>query len=249
MLIPDIVLIREGHDCTLTQRNRFFKVLGRTEGSVIDHKRVENAARRANSLMISTESSDEPSSQTTSSSGVLSWATMLASCSRRNRSPLKVHIATEKLRSNVSSCRQSGRGLECHAQPALNLQRRLHSIRKTKYHSPLDCLAVTNHSDGRRCEMTSNCSRPKISVCMAAYQGESYIILQLRSILGQLSNDNEVIIVDDGSTDRTCGEISALQDPRIVLIQEIPRTKECSVHSRRQLSRSSWGDRVSERSR
>jgi len=56
-------------------------------------------------------------------------------------------------------------------------------------------------------------------VCIAAYQGETYIALQLRSILLQLSSDDEVIVVDDGSTDRTCAEIAALQDPRLVLIQ------------------------------
>ena len=60
-------------------------------------------------------------------------------------------------------------------------------------------------------------SRPKISVCIAAYQGERYIALQLRSILEQLSADDEVIVVDDGSTDGTCREISALQDARLVL--------------------------------
>jgi glycosyltransferase involved in cell wall biosynthesis len=54
---------------------------------------------------------------------------------------------------------------------------------------------------------------------MAAYQGESYISLQLRSILVQLSADDEVIVVDDGSTDCTCDEVSALQDARLVLIQ------------------------------
>src|SRR5208282_5338036 len=48
------------------------------------------------------EPSDEPSSQTTSSSGGLSWAAMLSSCALRNRSPLKEHIATEMLRPNVS---------------------------------------------------------------------------------------------------------------------------------------------------
>jgi glycosyltransferase involved in cell wall biosynthesis len=61
--------------------------------------------------------------------------------------------------------------------------------------------------------------RPKISVCMAAYQGESYIALQLRSILAQLCDDDEIIIVDDGSKDRTCGEVLDLRDPRLVLIQ------------------------------
>jgi glycosyltransferase involved in cell wall biosynthesis len=54
---------------------------------------------------------------------------------------------------------------------------------------------------------------------MAAFQGERYIGAQLRSILDQLSSDDEVIIVDDGSTDGTCQVISALQDDRIVLIR------------------------------
>lgn len=54
---------------------------------------------------------------------------------------------------------------------------------------------------------------------MAAYQGERYIRLQLESILSQLSADDDVIIVDDASTDRTSGEVSALHDSRLVLIQ------------------------------
>ena len=61
--------------------------------------------------------------------------------------------------------------------------------------------------------------RPKISVCMATYQGEKYINLQLRSILGQLSADDEVIVVDDCSTDRTCDEIYTLNDTRLVLVR------------------------------
>jgi glycosyltransferase involved in cell wall biosynthesis len=56
---------------------------------------------------------------------------------------------------------------------------------------------------------------------MATYQGEKYIALQLRSILAQLSADDEVIVVDDGSTDGTCAEISAMQDSRLVLIRNI----------------------------
>jgi glycosyltransferase involved in cell wall biosynthesis len=54
---------------------------------------------------------------------------------------------------------------------------------------------------------------------MAAYQGESYISIQLRSILPQLCNGDEIIIVDDSSTDGTCYEVSDLRDPRLVLIQ------------------------------
>jgi glycosyltransferase involved in cell wall biosynthesis len=54
---------------------------------------------------------------------------------------------------------------------------------------------------------------------MGAYQGERYIGLQLRSILAQLSAEDEMIVVDDASTDRTCNEICGLKDPRVVLIQ------------------------------
>ncbi|HCK87703.1 MAG TPA: alpha-L-Rha alpha-1,3-L-rhamnosyltransferase, partial [Erysipelotrichaceae bacterium] len=40
----------------------------------------------------------------------------------------------------------------------------------------------------------------KISVCMATYNGEKYIAEQIRSILPQLSEDDEVIVSDDGSS-------------------------------------------------
>lgn len=42
-----------------------------------------------------------------------------------------------------------------------------------------------------------------ISVCLATYNGEKYIAQQLHSILSQLSPDDEVILSDDHSTDRT----------------------------------------------
>jgi len=62
-------------------------------------------------------------------------------------------------------------------------------------------------------------SRPKISVCIAAYQGQRYITEQLRSILEQLSALDEVILVDDGSTDRTHSEVCAIQDHRVTVLR------------------------------
>jgi glycosyltransferase involved in cell wall biosynthesis len=59
--------------------------------------------------------------------------------------------------------------------------------------------------------------RPRVSVCIATYQGSRYVALQLRSILPQLSPDDEIVITDDGSTDKTCAEILSLSDPRISL--------------------------------
>ncbi|MFH0939739.1 MAG: glycosyltransferase family 2 protein [Planctomycetota bacterium] len=57
----------------------------------------------------------------------------------------------------------------------------------------------------------------KISVCMATYNGGKYIERQLDSILVQLSADDEVIVVDDASSDNTADIITARNDPRIKL--------------------------------
>ena len=61
--------------------------------------------------------------------------------------------------------------------------------------------------------------RPRVSVCMAAYNGAQYIQEQLQSILVQLSAEDEVIIVDDASTDQTRARIMESADPRIKLIE------------------------------
>ena len=56
-----------------------------------------------------------------------------------------------------------------------------------------------------------------ISVCMATYNGEKYVHDQLESILKQLSDDDEVIICDDQSTDKTIQRVKAFDDSRIKL--------------------------------
>jgi glycosyltransferase involved in cell wall biosynthesis len=65
--------------------------------------------------------------------------------------------------------------------------------------------------------MTSE--RPKISVCMATFQGERFVEAQLRSILTQLSDTDEVIVVDDHSSDATCEIVRGLGDTRVRLIE------------------------------
>lgn len=54
-----------------------------------------------------------------------------------------------------------------------------------------------------------------ISVCLATYNGKSYIIEQLDSILVQLSYNDEVIISDDNSTDETLSLVRSVNDARI----------------------------------
>ncbi len=58
----------------------------------------------------------------------------------------------------------------------------------------------------------------KVSVCMATYNGENFIKEQLNSILKQLSSSDELIISDDGSTDRTIPIIESYRDERILLL-------------------------------
>ena len=58
----------------------------------------------------------------------------------------------------------------------------------------------------------------KVSVAMATYNGEKYIEEQIKSILSNLSSNDEVIISDDGSTDKTMEIINSFHDERIRVI-------------------------------
>lgn len=58
-----------------------------------------------------------------------------------------------------------------------------------------------------------------ISVCMPTYNGEKYIKEQLDSILSQISVDDEVIISDDSSTDKTLEIIKSYNDSRLKVLE------------------------------
>jgi glycosyltransferase involved in cell wall biosynthesis len=60
---------------------------------------------------------------------------------------------------------------------------------------------------------------PRVTVLMSTYQGERFVRQQLHSILSQLPTQGQVVVRDDGSSDRTADEVAALQDPRITLIR------------------------------
>jgi glycosyltransferase involved in cell wall biosynthesis len=66
----------------------------------------------------------------------------------------------------------------------------------------------------------------KISVCMATYNGERFIHEQLQSILGQLEIDDEVVIVDDASTDGTVRSVEEFRDKHIRIIRQ---DRNCGV--------------------
>ena len=62
-----------------------------------------------------------------------------------------------------------------------------------------------------------------ISVCMATYNGEKFIREQIESILTNITSSDEVIISDDGSTDKTLEILgkyclkSSIEEPQLEL--------------------------------
>ena len=59
-----------------------------------------------------------------------------------------------------------------------------------------------------------------ISVCIATYNGENYLKEQIDSILMQLGEEDEIVISDDSSTDKTIEILESFHDKRIVLLKE-----------------------------
>lgn len=59
-----------------------------------------------------------------------------------------------------------------------------------------------------------------ISVCIATFNGEKYIKEQLDSIMPQLCRDDEIIISDDSSTDKTIDIIKSYNDDRIIILEK-----------------------------
>lgn len=66
---------------------------------------------------------------------------------------------------------------------------------------------------------------PSISVCMATYNGERYLANQLRSILDQLGDHDEVVVSDDQSTDATLKIVKDFDDARLRIL---PATRVAS---------------------
>ena len=60
---------------------------------------------------------------------------------------------------------------------------------------------------------------PLVSVVMPAFNAEKHISEAIRSVLNQTVSDIELVIADDGSTDRTVGTVNSFDDPRLRLIR------------------------------
>ncbi len=59
-----------------------------------------------------------------------------------------------------------------------------------------------------------------ISVCLTTYNGEKYIQEQVISILNQLNEDDEIIISDDSSQDKTISVLESINDKRIRILKD-----------------------------
>ncbi|KPA54185.1 hypothetical protein VT25_03875 [Photobacterium leiognathi subsp. mandapamensis] len=69
-----------------------------------------------------------------------------------------------------------------------------------------------------------------ISVCLATFNGEKYIKEQLLSILNQLNENDEVIISDDCSTDKTISIIKDLNDSRVKIFINKNNKKSVTIY-------------------
>lgn len=61
---------------------------------------------------------------------------------------------------------------------------------------------------------------PAVSVVVPTYNAQAFVEETLNSVLGQSMGDLELIVVDDGSTDRTVELVRGLTDPRIRLVPQ-----------------------------
>jgi glycosyltransferase involved in cell wall biosynthesis len=61
---------------------------------------------------------------------------------------------------------------------------------------------------------------PRVSVCMATYNGSRWVTEQLASILAEIGPRDEVVVVDDASTDDTLERVRALADPRVRVVAQ-----------------------------
>jgi len=60
---------------------------------------------------------------------------------------------------------------------------------------------------------------PRVSACMAAYNGGPFVEAQVQSILTQLGPNDELVVVDDCSKDDTVQRIESIGDARVKLLR------------------------------
>lgn len=70
---------------------------------------------------------------------------------------------------------------------------------------------------------------PRVTVLLPVYNGEGHLRESLESILSQTFEDFELLVIDDGSTDRSASILASCEDPRLRVVRNrtnigLPRT-------------------------
>ena len=65
--------------------------------------------------------------------------------------------------------------------------------------------------------------KPQISICIPTYNGEKFIARTIQSVLDQTFSNFEIIVSDDGSTDKTLEIVRSFNDSRIVRIDSLAK--------------------------
>lgn len=79
-----------------------------------------------------------------------------------------------------------------------------------------------------------------ISVVIPAYNAEKHIRRCLKSVLRQTYDEFEVIVVDDGSSDRTADIVRSFSDSRIYLVQQANRGVSAARNLGVEIARGEW---------
>jgi len=79
-----------------------------------------------------------------------------------------------------------------------------------------------------------------VSIVISAFNAEKYIAETLESVLLQTWRELEVIVVNDGSTDRTAGIVSSYADRGIILITQENRGQDAALNNGYRHSKGSY---------
>jgi len=84
-------------------------------------------------------------------------------------------------------------------------------------------------------------SLPTVSIVIAAWNAEATILRAVRSVLDQEYPNRQVVVVDDGSTDRTAEVVAQLESPDVLLLRQ---ENKGAATARNRGWRSSAGDYI-----
>lgn len=68
---------------------------------------------------------------------------------------------------------------------------------------------------------TKNLNEPLVSICIPVFNAERFVAQTLTSLCNQTYKNLEIIVTDDGSTDRTCEVVEKFDDKRIKLFKQL----------------------------